>query len=242
MTRLLDGGARLWFFFNEGIDTVTETFDIRGEQKLYRIDARTGEMFAESEACATIVCGDIAVYLVTDEDYETVSDEVVDTVTVTDFSIKGYDRYTVNHLGVSTAYHEGEPRVTEDFSGSIHYVTRYELPFAPKAGERYRLRLENTAVSASVLINGNKVCDMGMLPMSAEIDGETLPQSGELCLIVSNTASNETVAKRDFVADYFPKAEIGPYITKYVHTIATFELRRPPLAFGGTLVIEKMKH
>ena len=87
-----------------------------------------------------------------------------------------------------------------------------------------------------------KVCDMGMLPMSAEIDGETLPQSGELCLIVSNTASNETVAKRDFVADYFPKAEIGPYITKYVHTISTFELRRPPLAFGGTLVIEKMKH
>ncbi len=241
MTRLLDGGARLWFFFNEGIDTVTETFDIRGEQKLYRIDVRTGNMYAEREACATIVCGDIAVYLVTDEDYATVCNEIADTATVTDFAIKGYDRYTVNHLGVSTAYHEGEPTVSEDFSGSVHYVTHYALPFAPKAGERYRLRLENTSVSATVLIDGNKLCDMGMTPMSAEIDGACLPQSGALCVIVSNTASNETVAKRDFVADYFPKAEIGPYIVKYVHTIPTFELRRPPLRFGGTLIIEKMK-
>ena len=80
-----------------------------------------------------------------------------------------------------------------------------------------------------------------MTPMTAEMDGADLPQRGELCVIVSNTASNETVAKRDFVANYFPKAEIGPYITKYVHTIPTFELRRPPLRFGGTLAIEKMK-
>ncbi len=242
MTRLLDDGARLWFFFNEGIDTVTETFDIRGTQKLYRIDARTGNMYAENEAQATLVCGEIAVYLVTDEEYETVSDESVDTATVTDFAIVGYDRYTIDHRGVSTAYHEGTPTLDETFSGSIHYAARYDLPFAPKSGERYRLTLADTSVSASVLVNGQKVCDMGMTPMTAEIDGACLPPCGELCVIVSNTASNETVAKRDFVADYFPKAEIGPYITKYVHTIPTFELRRPPLRFGGTLVIEKMKN
>ena len=241
MTRLLDGGARLWFFFNEGIDTVQETFDIRGTQRLYRIDARTGNMYAENEAKVTLVCGDIAVYLVTDEEYDTVSDETVDSATVTDFAVVGYDRYTVDHRGVSTAYHEGEPCVTEDFSGSIHYVTHYALPFAPKAGERYRLALANTSVSASVLVNGQKVCDMGMTPMAAEIDGAHLPQSGELCVIVSNTASNETVAKRQFVADYFPKAEIGPYILRYADKLPLFELRRPPLRFGGTLVIEKMK-
>ena len=240
MTRLLDG-ARLWFFFNEGIDTVTETFDIRGEQKLYRIDVRTGNMYTENEACATLVCGDIAVYLVTDEVYDTVSDEVADTATVTDFAIVGYDRYTVDHRGVSTAYHVGEPTVDESFSGSIHYVTRYALPFAPKAGERYRLSLADTSVSASVLVNGSKVCDMGLTPMAAEIDGAQLPQNGELCVIVSNTASNETVAKREFVANYFPKAEIGPYILRYADKLPIFELRRPPLHFGGTLTVEKMK-
>ena len=239
MTRIVDN-SRLWFFFNEGIETVKETFDIKSGRLLYEIDPRDGSIYKRECADPTLLPGDVAIFFVTDTELETVSDEVEQSIEISGFEAVGYDRFLVTYNGCESKHFEGTPEITEDFSGTVFYEADYTLPFEPSCGERYRISLLDTSVSASVLIDGRKVCDLGMLPMTGYIPSELLKKSGKIEIRVSNTASNELVAKKDFILNTFPKAEVGIYTVNYSDRQAYFEERRPPLRFGRVL-IEKLK-
>lgn len=239
MTRKLDN-SRLYFFFNEGIDTVTERFDIADGRKIYELDAVSGNLYKREAIEPTLLCGDIKVYLVTDEIYDTVSEEIEFSAKVDGFVPVGYERFLVTYRGIESQYCEGAPMIGEDFSGTVHYLADYTLPNEPKAFERYRILLENTSASAMVLIDGKEACTLGMLPMEAEISGADLKKCGKIEIRVSNTAANELVAKKEFINNTFPKAEVGIYTTAYPDRQAYFEERRPPLKFGR-LIIKKLR-
>lgn len=239
MTRTVDN-SRLWFFFNEGFDTVKERFDISKDRRLYEIDPRTGNLYKREFAEPTLLCGDIAVYLVTDKEYATVSDEVDFSISVEGLKAISYERFRVTYSGCECESLMGVPDITDDFSGSVYYSASYELPEEPKETDRFRAVLEESSVSASVFFDGLKVCDMGILPMWAEFSGSLLKKKGIVTVKVSNTAANELVAKKQFIDDTFPKAEVGAYTNIYTNRQTLFEQSRPQLKFSK-LRIEKLK-
>lgn len=234
MTRRLESG-RLWFIFNEGEPAVTEKLKLTGGKRVYRIDALTGDMYLDTEVKPTIACGDIVIYLVTDEEYATDSDEVASSVEVKDFKAKSYDRFVIDYPGIRKENHEGAAPIGDEFSGTVYYEAKYTLKSEPQTGEKYRVRLEDTSVSATVLLDGKYASDVGMTPMYANLPTELLSRNGVITVALSNTAANELVARRD-INESFPKAEVGSYIPR----MTKFEERRAELRLGRVF-IEKIK-
>ncbi|MBQ8528227.1 MAG: hypothetical protein IJ459_00670 [Clostridia bacterium] len=233
MTRKLDTG-RLWFIFNEGIETVCEELDISEGKRVYRIDARVGEMYpAESVRCE-ISCGDIAVYLVTDEEYEVAGEAVEYTVKATDFTPSSYRRFILDYEGIKNEVGEGCPDIDGDFSGEVTYEGSYSLPSTPKDTDRYRIRLEGFSSTVSVRL-GDTVIPLGMTPMYGVTGGASLSKNGKITVTVANTAVNEIYAKMH-VIEAMPVAERG---THYMPKLSKFETRCPPIRFGK-VYIEKI--
>ena len=233
LTRKLDTG-RLWFVFNEGEPTVKEEMDIAGKN-VYSIDLQSGRITKLDRVSLTLQAGEIAVLLATDDEIETDASNVEYTVEVAGFEAVEYDKFNVDYAGVSKTSCLGKAKIDESFSGTVYYTADYKLKSSPKDGECYRIRLEDTSVSATVLIDGEYVCDMGMTPMYAYIPATALKKSGKITVAVSNTASNELIANHDVYAS-LPKAEVGSYLPK----MTVFESRMPELKFGKVF-IEKIK-
>ena len=76
--------------------------------------------------------------------------------------------------------------------------------------------------------------------MHCEIDGAKVKRQARISVCVSNTAANELVAKKDFIVNNFPKAEIGAYTVIYTDRQSLFEEKGSTLKFGK-LRIEKMR-
>ncbi len=225
--------SRLWFLFNEGEDTVCEALDISDGKKVYEIDPQSGRI-TRSSADKALLTGDIAVYLVTDEELATDSDEAAAEITLSDFTATRYDRFVIEYEGIKSLRFDGEPTLDENFSGTVFYEAGYKLPEEPKAGDTYRITLSDTATSARVSVDGQYACDLGITPMVGYIPAELFKSEGKIELAVSNTAANEILAKMDVILSH-PKAEVGCYNPKMIE----FESRRPKLAFG-TAKIEKV--
>ena len=225
--------SRLWFVFNEGEETVKEALDIADGKKVYEIDPASGRIY-KSNADKELLTGDIAVYLVTDEDIATDSDEACATAKIGEFKTLSYDRFVIDYNGFKTEHADGAPTLDEDFSGTVNYTTDYEFETAPKADETYRITLTDTATTARIFTDGKYVCDLGMTPTVAYVSGEALAKSGEITVSVSNTAANEILAKMDVIESH-PTAEVGVYNPR----MKPFESRRPKITFGS-LKIEKV--
>jgi len=233
MTRKL-GDDRLWFIFNEGEPTVNEYFDIADGKKVYRIDIASGDIYLD-DANASLLCGDIAVYLITDKDYCSDAHEVEYSVEVDGFESDEYDRFVIDYAGIKSIHECGTAVIDDNFSGTVYYKAKYALKSAPTASDNYRITLSDTATSVRVYLDGKYACDLGMSPMTAYLPTELLRESGEITLAVSNTAANEIVAKRH-ISESLPKAEQGGYMPK----MTKFEERRPSLKLGK-VSIEKIK-
>ena len=234
MTRRLDDG-RLWFIFNEGIEPASEALTLSGGENIYRIDVLTGDMTRSDGAISALPAGEIAVFLLTDKEYETDSEEVCCSVKLSGFKPVSYDRYMIGYHGIKNESYMGEAPVGDDFSGTVYYEADYELCKKPEAGERFRIRFENTSTSAAVYLDGEYACNVGMRPMYAYIPTELLKSQGKITVAVSNTAANEAVARRS-INESFPAAEVGGYIPR----MTVFEKRLSPLKLGE-VYIEKMK-
>jgi len=222
--------------FNQGELSVEELLEIpvTAEEKLYRLDLSSGEIFREEKAQIKLLCGDMAVYLVTKDTYDTVVDDVEYTIPVTDLKPVAVKQFQINSLGMEWQERETDAIADENFSGEITYAGEYCLPMMPKEGQRYRVVLEDTSVSATIVIGGERVAAVGITPMRALIPAEKLVQKGRIEIIVANTAANEILAKQD-VINSWPKEEVGPYHERQCQ----FEVSRPPLRLGR-VVLEKL--
>lgn len=231
LTRKLSG-SRLWFVFNEGEEVVYETLDIADGKKVYLIDPATGRV-ERSNADKALLTGDIAVYLVTDEDVPCDAENPTAQAEIGEFKIKGYDRFIVEYEGIKCAHFDGEPTVDRDFSGTVYYEADYALADAPKDGDTYRITLSDTSVTARVSIDGEYACDLGLTPMVGYVSGAAFKKSGKIEVAVSNTAANEILAKMELIESH-PKAEVGSYNPKMV----VFESRRPKLCLGDVEIVK----
>ena len=229
MTRHLADG-RLYFIFNEGEPTVTEAFDISGGKKVYRIDPANGDMYRDDTATATLLCGEIAVFLVTDKEYSTVTGIVEYEIEATDFIPIGHKRFIITYDCLTTQYGDGNISPDKDFSGEITYKGRYELPKAPEAGDRYGITLDGFSLTAMVKI-GNEKFSLGLSPMTKIIDGASFEQSGEIEITIANTSLNEIKAKEGLM-NHLPRAERGPYLDR----LSILEERVPKLKFGKVYI------
>ena len=233
MTRKLDTG-RLWFIFNEGIEPASERLTLSGGKNTYRIDILTGDMYESDANIEALPCGEIAVFLSTDEVYESDKTKVICSAEIKDFRECGYDRFNVTYFGISKSSSKDTAPIGEDFSGTVYYEAAYELCSEPKDGDVYRIRLEDTATSATILLDGQYAANVGMCPMHAYIPAGILKKSGKITVALSNTAANEVVARRA-VNESFPEAEVGAYIPK----MTKFESRRAEIKLGRVF-IEKL--
>ncbi|MBO5316171.1 MAG: hypothetical protein J6B48_07075 [Clostridia bacterium] len=229
MTRHLADG-RLYFIFNEGEPTVTEAFDISGGKKVYRIDPANGDMYRDDTATANLLCGEVAVFLVTDKEYSTVTGIVEYEIEATDFAPISHKRFVITYDCLTAQYGDGSIMPDEKFSGEITYKGHYELPKAPKAGERYKIILDGFSLTAMVKIGNNKF-SLGLSPMTKIIDGASFEQSGEIEITIANTSLNEIKAKEGLM-NHLPRAERGPYLDR----LAVIEERVPELKFGKVCI------
>ena len=224
MTRRLDEG-RLYFIFNEGEPTVTEEFCAEGKN-VYKLDPRSGKTYRDSAPTFTLTSGDIAVYLVTEKEYETSECCVKYSVEPQNFKPISHRQFVIEYEGVKNLYGDGSIDVTPDFSGEITYLGKYELQSEPKAGEEYKITLDGFSSTVCVRLCDHEI-PLGMSPMYATFDGAHLKKCGEIEITVANTAVNEIYAKMDLISSH-PKAEVGAYQNRLDVT----ESRRPPLKFG----------
>ena len=228
MTRRLDTG-RLWFIFNEGEPTVTEELDL-GEGNIYRFDCQNGEIFKEDVAKPTLLCGDMAVYLITDGEIECENPEKEYTREISGFEPVAHKRLVITFDGLENEYGDGKIDADSDFSGEITYRAKYSLAATPKAGERYEILLDGFSLTASVKLSSHRF-SLGMSPMRAIVDGSALSKNGEIEITVANTALEEIKKARSF-RHFYPEAEVGPYIER----IETFEENPPKLKFGKVFI------
>ena len=232
LTRKLENDT-LFLVFNEGEDTVTESLEIANGRKVYRLDPRDGRIYREDNTVCTLNCGDIAVYLITDAEYECAPQSAEYEIEISGFEPIAHRRFIVEYEGVKNEYGDGKIDVDEDFSGEITYKAHYELPNEPKVGETYRIKLVGCSSTASVKL-GDLEIPLGMTPMVATLDGASLKKCGDIEITVANTALNEIYAKMDVIKSH-SKAEIGAYDVRFAVT----ESRRPELKFGKA-IIEKV--
>ena len=231
MTRRLDEG-RLWFIFNEGEDTVYEELNFGEGMRVYELSARDGETYeVSSTPSVTLSCGDVAVFLQTEKEYPTKNRKVEYSVEVSGLVPFAHRRFVLDYKGIFNEYGDGNIFPDADFSGEISYHAPYSLPCAPRADERYKIRLEGFSASASVEVGGITL-PLGMSPMEAFIDGKHLAQCGEMVITVANTALNEIHAKR-YVIEAMPEAERG---THYKKKLGEFEKRVPEFKLGRVYV------
>ena len=229
MTRKLDTG-RLWFVFNEGEPTVCEDMDIDGKN-VYSIDLGSGRIKKLDRVELTLESGEIAVLLATDEEYRTDSEEIEWSVEIDGFKASEYERFVVDYTGIRKESYSGSHEIDGDFSGTVYYTADYSLKKSPMKNGEYRIRLEDTSVSATVLIDGKYVCDVGMTPMVAYVPADAFKKSGKITVAVSNTPANELIAKKHINLS-FPEAEVGGYISK----MNRFEIRKPELKLGKVYI------
>ena len=234
MKRALSNGM-LYFAFNQGPEEGIAVFDVPDSVPLYRLNIASGEINKVLKPEARLVCGDIAVFYSTENVFNTVGDEIDYTVELIGFKNVETRRFVITQEGISMKNSEISPDYGKDFSGEATYRTDYELPEIPCAGERYKIILENTKVSARITIDGKQVATVGITPMEAIIDGSDLRKQGVIEITVANTAGNEIVAKNALIAT-FPKEIVGQYHERSVE----FEKCAPRLQFGA-VKIAKLK-
>ena len=217
--------SRLYFVFNEGYETVSEALKFTEYKNVYRIDAASGRMYREDSPIATLACGDIAVYLVTDGEYAADTDEVVGSAEIGELTPVCYDRTIIDYNSVRSVHRDGAPDVDESFSGTVYYEADYTLPDI--SASTARITLTDTGVSATLLSDGEYLCDLGMSPTVAYVPAERLGRSGRLTVALSNTAANEVLSRMDVIKSH-PASEVGSYNER----MRPFEARRHPLRLG----------
>ena len=221
MQRNLENG-KLFIFFNEGVETAEfELPDLGGNiynaclenGKLYNCTA--GEMFS-------LVCGETAVILVTDETLESIerNTRFTNELVLNSFSITKKTAciltdeklITEDHLEEKTKAILGDwsEYVGKKYSGCCVYTTEFSFDKIPEGDAL--LDLGRVCYACEIKLNGKEVCKKLTSPFKCVLPKEYLQKDNNLEITVYNTMANEFI-----FTDIFDKYEIGqlsPYFEK----------------------------
>ena len=237
MKRVFEGGM-LYFIFNEGLETVKELLPIDAKN-LYKLEISSGKVYKAYNAEINLVCGDMAVFLASDKEYNGIcvnSEYKVEISEIKPFSAKRFIKEPLKIYKRNADLCE----ITEPhFSGEVTYKANYSLPENPDKDALYRIILEDTSVSASIWLNEECVAVLGVTPMIAYIPVEKLQKCGEIKIILSNTAANEKVYRYNLNNNEPYDYEKARHACDYETMALSFELEPAPLKLGK-ISIEKL--
>lgn len=237
MIREYEGG-KLYFIFNEGFETVSETLEIDGKN-LYRLDIQSGHIYKIEKAELNLLCGDIAVFLASDKEYAALDLESEYKTEIGGFEFVKAERFVKEPLDIYRRTATYDEIQEESFSGEVTYRTKYKLPETPESDAFYKIDLGDTSVSASVSLDGEQVAVLGVNPKVAFIPANKLKTEGEIEITIANTAANEKVYRyRLYNGDNYDyqKALVE---CDYETMSLSFELDYPELKLG-MVTIEKL--
>lgn len=231
MKRKLPSGI-LHFIFNEGADkekvAITNTID-----NLYSLNTVSGEITNLENNEIEILCGDIAIIYETDCKLDTVSDEIEYSIDLKNFKAVKMKRFVVDLEGISMQEVSEPVEVNNEFSGEITYCTEYILPNEPNPTDRYKIVLEDTAVSARIVVDGKLVATVGITPMEAIVTGDKLNKNGVIEVTVANTAANEIISNKNLI-DMHPYTVVGP--EQWNKISLQFEKNAPVIRIGNVKI------
>jgi len=113
------------------------------------------------------------------------------------------------------------------------------LPQQPQKDDFYKISLIDTSVTASVWIKGERVAVLGVTPKTAFIPAEKLDLSGEIEIVIANTAANEKVYRYNLESNGEYDYQKALVECDYETMALSFELDYPPLSLGK-VVLEKL--
>lgn len=221
MRRELENG-KLFIFFNEGDETaefVLPHFD----KNVYNACLESGKLHRcrENERL-TLVCGETAVILVTDEEFEVPENktEFEKDISLTSFEItkktacilKDEELVTVDFPEEKVSAKPGDwsEYVGKKYSGSCVYKTEFSFEKMPDGDAL--LDLGRVCYACEIKLNGKEICKKLTSPFKCVLPKEYLQKDNNLEITVYNTMANEFI-----YTDIFDKYEIGqlsPYFEK----------------------------
>lgn len=129
----------------------------------------------------------------------------------------------------------------EYFSGEVTYRAKYELPEEPQKNAFYKISLGDTSVTASVWLENERVAVLGVNPKVAYIPAEKLQKSGEIEIVVANTAANEKVYRFNSESDGEYDYQKALVECDYETMALSFECDYPPFKLGK-VILEKLNN
>jgi len=237
MIREFDGG-KLYFIFNEGFKTANETLNIDGSN-IYKLDIQSGNVYKVEKPQINLVCGDMAVFLVSDRKIDCLNLKSDYTLEIGGFEFVKAERFVKETLNIYRREATAQETKQESFSGEVTYRAKYTLPQQPQKDDFYKISLIDTSVTASVWIKGERVAVLGVTPKTAFIPAEKLDLSGEIEIVIANTAANEKVYRYNLESNGEYDYQKALVECDYETMALSFELDYPPLSLGK-VVLEKL--
>ena len=237
MKRVFDGGE-LYFIFNEGLENVNEVLPINGKN-LYKLEISSGKVYKANNAEINLVCGDMAVFLVSNQEYDAITPKTEYTVEIGEFKAIRAERFIKETHKIYKREADLSEITQDSFSGEVTYKSSYKLPENPDKNALYRISFEDTSVSVEVRLDNQRVAVLGTTPMQAYIPAEKLQNSGEIEIVLANTAANEKVYRYNLNNNEPYDYEKARHACDYETMALSFELEPAPLKLGK-VTIEKI--
>lgn len=221
MRRELENG-KLFIFFNEGDETAE--FELPYfDSNIYNACLENGKLYkCREKERLSLVCGETAVILVTDEEFEAFENntEFEKEMALTDFELTKKTACILTDERLITEDHPDEKQaaklgdwseyVGKKYSGSCVYKTEFSFEKMPDGDAL--LDLGKVCYACEIKLNAKEVCKKLTSPFKCVLPKEYLQKDNILEITVYNTMANEFV-----YTDLFDKYEIGqlsPYFEK----------------------------
>lgn len=216
--QIAQGGERLYFIFNEGLERVTARLGFPDTGFCLMFDFESGELTPHVGEPVTLESGESRGFIFTDKELYPAQQKtavLIEEKVINEFLISPVRKTVVLPDGFHNVSLKQEPQragvdgwlsiLGDDFSGTADYTMRFT---APKGTARAEIFCGDVFCVCEVMLNGKSIGTRTAKPylfQTSEVrDGEN-----ELCLRVTNTLANQYV--KNIWREGLEQRDIGPY-------------------------------
>lgn len=227
--------GKIVFAFNQGSNiSNTQLLTKASYKNTYLLSLADGRFYKTNNMRVSLLCGQEAVFYLTDEEIDAYENDVYFHIVLDDFKILSADRFVIEADGMKNVRCDFEETKEESFSGEVTLQYEYSLPFTPKPEDMFKLIMEDGFCWGIVSIDDNAPFTLGMSPMNVVFSGDVINKNGTITFKISNTPGNEVFRKKVYF-DSLPLEEVGPYRKKQFE----FEKDSAKLQIGR-LILQKI--